>query len=755
MVKKAPIGLLITVFITLCVSREQPDVVAGNLIQFNDNGTRDLYQPDGVMVDPLTGTFLVGSVACSLGVDGATRAGDIDVVRYDLGTGGFERIVLRSGSADSLSCDNRHAPALSANPNGDYLALYAPSFLSNIICYREYSGESWKTWSDEKQFDRTAETGSDQNPVSVVSNLLHLSHEQRFYCFVRNQDGSHHFLVRQDTGSGWAYGGKLLARSSTAVPGWVYCRFSGNGSDRIDLIVSGQETEGSEDNPDIHLDVYHGFIRDGSLHRSDGTVIDESLSDTATAASPEQLTCILPDNYKPEGAVWCTDLQTYPGDTVAAAVTRQVVVETADGPYATQVLYCLLSGREWKTGPVARSGIKHSVMIAGFTGNTAALDPDDRNSLYMSAITDPRDNAPLGVHELFHGTTGDEGNTWTWQPVTSRSSRDNLYPVVPSWNGRRTALLWMRGSVHAANHADAALVGMIMREGETLGPKVYTDASRKNCLISCGVDSLDFSYNETGHGLDNRWHELPGFGNNETVIVSSQNPEWEDAMLIKQSVFLEEPGTYDFWADFWAKADTAANWLIATGLAPTVQMYRQMACRTVDTGDYDTAPLVTMGDSLFLYQAYAGRATVTDESGELVSVYIDDHALMTGSYFGLSGDNCRTWFDGISHARIVTPAGTVKPSGKPLSRSAAGILNARYLPSRSQVRITCSIRDNNHAVIALYDLQGKRIALYKRYPEKNGVRSVTIPAHQLHPGMYLCRLTAGGGTGTRAVTITR
>jgi hypothetical protein len=64
-------------------------------------------------------------------------------------------------------------------------------------------------------------------------------------------------------------------------------------------------------------------------------------------------------------------------------------------------------------------------------------------------------------HEIFRGTTCDQGVTWTWTPVTQKSTRDNLRPIIPAWDSKNTALLWWRGTYTKAQAYNAAVVGII------------------------------------------------------------------------------------------------------------------------------------------------------------------------------------------------------------------------------------------------------------------------------------------------------
>jgi hypothetical protein len=63
-----------------------PDIVAGNLIQFNDNGNWTWYSDERSVVDTARGNLVVGSDACGIGVGGSPRAGDVEAVIYNLGS---------------------------------------------------------------------------------------------------------------------------------------------------------------------------------------------------------------------------------------------------------------------------------------------------------------------------------------------------------------------------------------------------------------------------------------------------------------------------------------------------------------------------------------------------------------------------------------------------------------------------------------------------------------------------------------------
>ncbi|MBN1577096.1 MAG: T9SS type A sorting domain-containing protein [Chitinispirillaceae bacterium] len=745
--KRAVCTGIILLIRTLSTGREIPDVVAGNLQQFNENGAWSLYQDQRVVIDTVNQKLITGSIACGLGVGGMERAGNIETVRCDLATGFVDWFSLREGNPDTLRCDNRYAPSFLVRRDGRYLAMYSPSFNAVGSNYRIFSGNFWQDWDEENLFNWAAANGGNTNFTTAASNLVYCSSERRLYNFVRGPNRTFHCMVSQESDSAWSYGGQCMTADSHGGIQEDFCQYSGNGFDRIDIIMT---EHGTAETPG---GIFHGYIKNGALHNSSGAVIDESIFDTLNVASPEHLTKVFPDGslFKNDAVeiAWSTDVQYYPDDTIVTVVTARIPgSQGTEGASDYRIVYCLFDGNAWRTSLVAKAGLKPSLSFEGHFGQTA-LDPDDKNIVYLSSTFDPRNDVSLGVHELFKGTTGDHGQTWNWVPITSRSNRDNLSPVVPVWNEHRTALLWMRGTCISAHHYDASIVGIIDREGEALGKKHYLDAGRQNCFNACCFDSLEFTYVEESHGGDNRWHQSTGSGNSGTVIVSSETPEWEDAMLIKQVVEIKEPGIYDFWANFWGKPDTISNWLISTGLQPTVQLFRQMACRTVDTNEYDSPPLVNIGDTLFLYQAYAGRDTV--DSGEVVCVFIDDHVLGYEQLFGNEGDAYRTWFDGISYARIVTPARV--RGDKTVTHRSDVFLKLHQIPARSLLKVTYSVDRNENATIALFDLRGRLIQTHTSFARHQGTHTETFSTGHLRAGVYLCRLTAGNCFATAAVRV--
>jgi hypothetical protein len=108
-----------------------------------------------------------------------------------------------------------------------------------------------------------------------------------------------------------------------------------------------------------------------------------------------------------------------------------------------------------------KAGTKLYAAEQDYTG-LSALDPNDPNTIYVSTFYDPSNDTTMSSkREIWRGTTCDKGATFTWTPVTARSTMDNIRPIVPKWDGSHTALLWMRGTYVSAQGYTMKIVGTL------------------------------------------------------------------------------------------------------------------------------------------------------------------------------------------------------------------------------------------------------------------------------------------------------
>jgi len=614
------------------------DLVNGNLVQFNNNGAWCWYQDERVVVDTIENKIIFGSDASGSGTGGNSSNGKVEGGTYDPETG-----KLRISTFRNAGCDDHNVPGFIIRPDGQYLAMYADHYDQWNSRYRIFDGSEW---SEEEQFDWTTIPGGTDYTIAY-SNLYFLSEEDRMYNFARANHRCPNFIVSDNQGDTWLFGGQLTTNTSSSYNKGYY-KYWSNGIDRIDFIFTEQHPR------DTSTSIFHGYLINGRTYTSDGTLADNDIYDLQIIPSFHNFTKVFADNtIIGENAMrrcWNADVMRYNDGTIATIVTARINDNQGGGSSAIDpdhaFIYCRYDGTDWNYTYLGEAGKKLYASEQDYTG-LGALHPNNPDIVYISTPIDPRDNSQLPHREIFKGVTNDEGGKWSWTSVTWNSSRDNYRPVVPLWDTNSTALLWMRGTYYTAQIFDMTIVGIIENSSEGAEPMKYTDASASNTTLADGS-----GFNPTGPdanaGLaDDQWHEHTGYGNEGSLYTSSE-VEGEDAPAIKTTVKTNDTGTFDVWVNFWA--DPESDWRIKAGLQEDdMQIFRHMACKQVEEGDHNTVIEIAGNDNTYLYQAYLGRIETNADS--TFEVYVDDHAIQTGTSFGLTGNEERTWYDGISYTK--------------------------------------------------------------------------------------------------------
>ncbi|WP_278235624.1 BNR-4 repeat-containing protein [Isoptericola sp. AK164] len=416
----------------------------------NDNGAWCWFQDERALTDPGTGTLVVGSVAAPEGPGGEARAGTIELTVVDLATGGSVVVPLH----ERLEADDHDAPALWRRRDGRWLAVYAKHKTDDLTRWRISDTDDPRgPWGPERTYDWSERTGG---AGVTYANLHEL--DGRLYCFARAVNDDQCALVSDDDGETWAYAGKLFTRPKV---GYVngYTRYSSRpGSpDRIDVVTTDHHPR------DFDNSIYHGYLADGALRRSDGSVLDPDPLH-GEGLSQEGLTTVVAAGSVHGGVpvthCWTTDVRRAADGTVAMVVTARH--DTPDDPADAferfrdvtdhRFLYARLApGGEWEVHHLALAGPGLLPHEQDYTG-LAAIDPEDLDSLYVSTPVDPRDGTVLAHHEIFHGRTADGGATWAWTAVTEDSAVDNLRPIVAPGDPGNRPLLWFRGEMTASQH---------------------------------------------------------------------------------------------------------------------------------------------------------------------------------------------------------------------------------------------------------------------------------------------------------------
>ncbi|MFB3922272.1 MAG: BNR-4 repeat-containing protein [Terriglobia bacterium] len=432
--------------------------VAGTLVQLNDNGAWSWFMDERVIVD--RGKLIIGSVR-SLGDFDATKDqpdwGNVEISTYDIETGRAGRVVLDR----HFEQDDHDAPAFLALPDGRILAMYTRHAVERRIYYRFSNPGDPLHWSDPQVFETPGGDKKFAGDNVTYSNLFRFP-DGRIYNFFRGIGHEPNYMVSDDDGITWHYGGHLLRGKGGYSP---YLKYAYDGDRTIHFIAT-------EDHPrNYDNSIYHAFIRDGEIHASDGRVLARLSTSTQATIAAWDLTRVFQGD--PDNVAWTVDIELdeHKLPYIVFSVQKDGRgLPPRQGGMDLRYYYGRWDGRAWNVHEMAYAGRRLYPYEDDYSG-LVALHPNDPNTVFISTDADPATGQPLVSaadgqrhYEIFRGGTSDGGTHWRWQPITANSTVDNLRPLVPKWKDPRTALVWMRGPSYTHNHGTwtTAVVAIIL-----------------------------------------------------------------------------------------------------------------------------------------------------------------------------------------------------------------------------------------------------------------------------------------------------
>lgn len=436
---------------------------SGPFITFKKNGGWCWYQdPRAVVAGDL---LIFGSVA-AISRDGSD-AGDIEVTSFNISSSELNHFKLHP----RLQADDHDVPAFLVLPEGRILASYMTHGSDSLMRWRiSRDPGSIKAWSEEY----TADAGASLS----YSNLFLLSEEGgRIYNFHRGVGWNPNFLVSDDLGRTFHYGGRLLnwprpekgeAGYSGLDGGRPYLKYASDGASTIHFITT-------EDHPRAYDNsIYHGFIRKRKVHGSDGKEIGVLSPEPDSGVVVNSLTPVFKGDA--DNVAWTVDLELdekgYPYAVFSVQKNSgQWKQVSGRGGLDHRYYYSRWDGQEWHVYEMAFAGTRLYAREDDYTG-LAALNPQNKDIVYISTNADPVTGEPLisGLdgerhREIYRGTTRDGGRTWAWEPVTRDSGADNIRPIVPNGKTDREIVLWLRGRYNSYTNYDLDVVGIVGRAG--------------------------------------------------------------------------------------------------------------------------------------------------------------------------------------------------------------------------------------------------------------------------------------------------
>jgi hypothetical protein len=420
------------------------------VIVFNDDGAWTWHTDERAAVDVAGHKLVLSSVANSV-----DRRGNIELTVYDLDTGSSAREAV-----GNLDPDDQNVGAVLVTSEAEYLSVWSGHNQNCNSYFSHYTAGAWSIQSTVDWTDRGCPWGVEGSMRSLnFNNLWRMAAEgeHTVYDFVRGKDGSPNLMVSMDDGTTWSPGGPLISPPGVGFTAGYY-KYWGNGVDRIDFT-------GTEGHPrDIDTSLYHGYLQGGQLFNSLGEVIDADISD-GDLPTLDLFTRVFDSGTTLGDATlthaWTADVMRYADGSIAALwqARSDTNVDSPDHRFA----YSRFDGSDWHSTSLGKTGPKLLPEEQDYVGG-AALHPNDPRIVFISTTIDPRDGSTeLQHHEIFMGTTCDDGATFSWSPVTQDSSVDNLRPMVPAWDEHNMVLLWFRGVYSAAQSYQAEVVGMIVR----------------------------------------------------------------------------------------------------------------------------------------------------------------------------------------------------------------------------------------------------------------------------------------------------
>jgi len=132
-----------------------------------------------------------------------------------------------------------------------------------------------------------------------------------------------------------------------------------------------------------------------------------------------------------------------------------------------------------------------------------------------------------------------------------------------------------------------------------------------------------------------------------------------------------------------------------------------------------------------------------------VDVYVDDDAIQTGTTGTLIDNTARTWYDGLSYARVETaPTGVTTESGPHLPGEM--LLSQNYPnPFNPTTVVSCQWPVASSVNLVVYDVLGREVARLANGLYAAGQHSFTFSVGTMATGVYLVRLEARPTDGSR------
>jgi hypothetical protein len=333
-----------------------------------------------------------------------------------------------------LEKDDHDNPALYVRMDGRIMAFYQRHTVDrNVYIRTTVNPEDIRTWGPERVLSMPEDV--------TYAHPIRLSAENnRLYLFNRCVEWHPTVLTSEDEGTTWSQP-KQLVGGGAARP---YIKFRGDGKSRIHFAFTDGHPRDVANNS-----IYYAYYENGALFRADGTRIEGMDQLPLEPSEAERIY-----NGATNGRAWIWDVAL---DSLGRpALVFAVAPSETDHRY----YYARWNGSQWLVKQIAKGGKWFPQTPSGTTerephySGGIILNPQDPSEVFLSR---PPDGA-TGTFEIERWRTGDLGQTWTSQAITSGSSKNNVRPILP-WpvagqTNPRRMLFWLHGDyAHYTNYS--------------------------------------------------------------------------------------------------------------------------------------------------------------------------------------------------------------------------------------------------------------------------------------------------------------
>lgn len=385
---------------------------------------------------------------------GVTSQGYNTVNEWNLDDNSSATTILTEGS---LPADDHNVGSLMLRPDGKILTVYSGHTYDPYVRHRTtVNPYDISEWTDEKIFTANAKV--------CYSNTYYLEEADITYNFFRGNGNNPHYMVSEDYGDTWTFGGRLFE-----FPGRSYLRYASDGKNRVHFITTDGHPRHMNNN------IYHGYVENGKAYRSDGTLVGPLSTTENSKFTPSDFTLVYDGDLETrEDVGWTSDIQLdEAGDpyfvfTVAKdPVTRGERFNVSKGGFDNRYHYARWENGKWIEDEIAYGGSRLYPDENEYTG-LISLNPKDKNILYFSSDAHPVTGEPLVVngerrYEIFRGERQNENSPWKFTPVTFDSKEDNIRPIVLA-DDKREIVLWLTGRYTTYKDYQLKVYGKVIKD---------------------------------------------------------------------------------------------------------------------------------------------------------------------------------------------------------------------------------------------------------------------------------------------------